>query len=1534
MRATSIFPRILSLALAAMVTAFQGGSALAGPLAITDSPLFLNGSVAPLNLLVMGRDHKLYYEAYNDHTDLDGDGTLDIGYRGYLLNADGTFKINYFGYFDSFKCYAYSTVDNRFNVAAVAPSKTCTNQWSGDWLNYVTMSRLDALRKVLYGGYRSTDTAALTVLERTVIPQDAHSWGKSYESIANDGYDIRLYAPLPLPAASSAHLFANTTPLNTTNPLLRVIQSQQDASGQPLKVWNWLSIERPVADLAVVVGTQANGSENRQPLATAPTDYQVRVRVCDTALGVNTVESNCRPYGATPTYKPTGLLQDFGETDTMKFGLITGSYARNTDGGVLRRQVGSIANEINLANGTFNTGVTGIIQTLNRLRTTGFGTGHEYACGWNVMGPITAGECQMWGNPIGEMMYEGLRYFAGKQMPTALFNSAFGAGEEASLPGGGLPVVTWDDPYSSNPRCAKPFETVISDINPSYDTDKIPGTAFGSGFTGDLSGLNAQSLGQKIWDNEPGLGGTRKIFIGQSGLNSDNAPTAKDVNSLGNIRGLAPEEPTKQGGYYSASVAHHGLITDLNPVNGDQKVSTFAVALASPLPRIEIPVAGRTITLVPFAKTVGGSVNGNTVSPASTSFQPTNQIVDFYVDPTSTPTAGKFRVNYEDVEQGADHDMDAIVLYEYTVKGDGTVDVRLTSQYAAGSLIHHIGYVISGTTRDGTYFEVRDKDTAVANDPDYFLDTPPGFTGTPPAPSAGAGSWDDNIELPLVHTRNFMPGSTPDADVLKDPLWYAAKWGGFQDEDKNNLPNLSTEWDADNDGDPDNYFLVTNALTLNAQLTKAFKDIVARVASASSASVNSGSISSETRVYQAKFNSGDWSGQLLSFPVQPDGTLATTPEWDAAEKIPAPNSRAIITVNNNGTAARFRWSGTASLDTTRKSQLRQSDPSTPLDYGQLRLDYLRGDGAREDRNNNVAPVFRNRPIVPFRNVLGDIVSSAPVFVGKPAFLYRDSLEAAPYSAFRIARANRDKMVYAGANDGMLHVYDAGTGATKGTERLAFIPGQVFKNLHEITKPTYTHRYFVDGTPTVGDAFISGAWRTMLVGGLNKGGQGVYALDITDPSVSNFTEANAANIFKWQFSDVDGDTNTLNNDRDLGYTFSRPAIVRMPNNGATPGKWVAIFGNGYNNTEADGMASTTGRAVLYIVDLATGNLIKKLDTLVGTAQDPLGQARPNGLATPAVIDLNGDSIVDYAYAGDLFGNLWKFKFPDGNTANWDFAYKSGTTPVPLFVATDALGNRQPITTRPEVGRGPRGAGMVVLFGTGKFLELADKNVATLKTQSFYGIIDRNTDITDVVTGRNFLTPQQILVEDNFTFTNPGTDPGAGDDTTVTLPIRVTTANAVGTTRGWYMDLLSGTPGVPPPAGFKGEMQVSDSVLRNGRIIFTTLIPNPDPCDFGGTSWLMEMDALSGARLQQTPFDNNDDGQFDGADMVTVTLPDGTTVTVPISGLKSEVGITPKPGILAGENAEYKYTPGTTGEIQMTVENPGANAMGRQSWRQVR
>jgi len=1424
--------------------------------------------VAPLNMLVLGRDHKLYYEAYNDHADLDGDTVPDTGYK--------PATVTYYGYFDSKKCYTYNDGSGRFDPASTTTTKKCPGQWSGDWLNYVTTSRIDALRKVLYGGLRSTDTNALTVLERSYIPQDAHSWGKSYESVAKDGYDIHDYTPYNIPNANSAHLFANTTVRSDANnhPRLRILLNQQDSSGQPLKIWNWLSIERAVADTKVVTGT-SGGSEVRTDIGTSITDKYVRVKVCDPALGVANLESNCRGYpngsGGT-VYKPTGLLQDFGEQDLMKFGLITGSYAKNTDGGVLRQKMGSVKSEIK-TDGTFDTAVTGIIQTLNRLRTTGFGTNYEYGCGWKVTGPISTGECQMWGNPIAEMMYEGLRYFAGKASPTSAYSVAFGDGEESQLSGGGLPVVgTWDNPYTSAPWCAKPFETVISDINPSYDSDKLPGSAFNS-FSGDLSGLDVSSLGQTIWNDE--IGGTKKYYIGRSLSDStdDKAPTPKNVSSFGNIRGLAPEEPTKEGSYYSASVAYYGAKTDINSVTGSQKVSTFAVALASPLPRIEIPVNGRKITLVPFAKSVGGSVSGQNISASTSGFQPTNQIVDFYVD-SLTASSGKFRVNYEDVEQGADHDMDAIVQYEYTVKADNTVDIKLTSQYAAGSIIQHIGYVISGTTRDGIYFEVRDTDTATGSDPDYYLDTPDGYY-----PGSPTGTWADGTALPLVHTRNFSAGATPGAEILKDPLWYAAKWGGFKDSDSNAKPNLTAEWDEDGNGTPDNYFLVTNALTLQAQLTKAFTEILARVTSASSASVNSGSISTDTRVFQAKFNSGDWTGQLLSFPVDANGVLQSF-EWDAAEELPTPGNRIIIATNTNtNTAVGFRWS---SIGANRQNELSAGDGAT---MGQYRLDYLRGDPTKENDNT-----FRKR-----KTKLGDIVNSSPIFVGKPPFVYPD----ASYISFRDTYANRKQVVYAGANDGMLHGFDVDTGA----EVLAFIPSPVFRNLPELTKENYVHKFYADGTPSMADVFYASAWHTVLAGGLNKGGQGIYLLDVTDPS--QFTEANAANIRKWEFTDA--------NDADLGFTYSRPQIAKVRTSTGT--KWAAVFGNGYNNTFDDtatgGQKSSTGNAVLYIVDIETGALIKKIDTGVGVAQDPVsGAARPNGLNTPALVDINGDTVVDYIFAGDLFGNMWKFDVTSNATSSWVVAFSG----APLFVAKDSSGKNQPITSRPEVGRGPLGKGMVVLFGTGKFLEPNDKDITKLSTQTFYGLID---DGTGAITGRSQLTQQTILLEDKQTFGSR------------LVPVRATSQNTV-SNRGWYLDLLSGSPGVPPPSGFKGEMQVSDSILRNGRIIFTTIIPDTDPCAFGGNSWLMELDALSGARLTYPPLDLNDDKKFDNNDYVT--LSDGTKV--PSSGMQSAEGMIGKPGVLSGKDAEYKYTSGTTGNMQTIRENPGPGDIGRQSWRQLR
>jgi type IV pilus assembly protein PilY1 len=979
----------------------------------------------------MGRDHKLYYEAYNDASDVDGDGVLDVGYKP---------AIDYYGYFDSYKCYTYSSTNERFEPSQVTADKTCnsTSEWSGDFLNYLTTSRMDAIRKVLYGGYRSTDTSTTTVLERTFIPQDAHSWGKEYTGISHDGYDIRKYTPFDLPIGR--HLFASTNNDPTGPPLLRVLPNNSH------RIWEWVSKERPVAcssddpygscsccetssgllyndhpadaaefeevvqnyaipglldgsgtpspmkidgsgnpygddsnyltvfngtidvttggtywfavngddavevlvDGNVIVGWYGDHAETTaadaqslhnasialdagthsvefrheektgsdsyhlywngpdsgnawevvpstawtaltqstysfQGTASTVTDYSVRVQVCVAGM----LEENCKTYpgsdvtnSSDDVYKPIGMLQKYGEADRMYFGLISGSYENNMSGGVLRKNISSIRDEVNNATGVFETSVNGIVTTINTFKIHDFDyNGFDYDGGWVTTRPMNEGEFPDWGNPIAEMMYEGLRYIAGTKTPTSDYVYSSSGSVDTSM---GLPLASWDDPYDTFAYCSEPIMLVISDINPSYDTDQLPGiaTEFGSWSSSSLGTLDVESLADTIFSNEH-VNGT--FFIGQSGATGDGSCSAKSVDGLGDVRGLCPEEPTKQGGYYAASVSYYGKQNDLNADTGDQSVTTYAVAMSSPLPRIEIPIGGQRVTLVPFAK----SVKGSSISAAAGSFQPTNTIVDFYVE-TLTDTYGKFRINYEDVEQGADHDMDAIVIYEYQLVDDGDlpvsnaslgtkVSVTLTSEYAAGSIVQHMGYIISGTTADGTYLEVRDFDTTPANDVDYFLDTPT----TPLAPVGNNTVWNDGQELPLTHTRYFSPSTTSAASFLNDPLWYAAKWGGFQDTNGNNIPD-DNEWDRNGDNVPDTYFFVSNPGKLEEALNKAFAGILKRVSAGSAASVVSGSRSGEGGLYQAVFwpskldddgNEITWIGDVHGFFVDNEGNL-------------------------------------------------------------------------------------------------------------------------------------------------------------------------------------------------------------------------------------------------------------------------------------------------------------------------------------------------------------------------------------------------------------------------------------------------------------------------------------------------------------------------------------------------------------------------------------------------------------------------------------------------------------------------------------
>lgn len=675
-----------------------------------------------------------------------------------------------------------------------------------------------------------------------------------------------------------------------------------------------------------------------------------------------------------------------------------------------------------------------------------------------------------------------------------------------------------------------------------------------------------------------------------------------------------------------------------------------------------------------------------------------------------------------------------------------------------------------------------------------------------------------------------------------------------------------------------------NARTPDAiadKLGEVLSSIRDAVSSASSVAANSTSAQQGAQLYQARFHSGTWTGQLLAKTMAGDGVIASEALWEAGEVLSSqqPDDRVIVTLRRDTQDGMpFRWSEIAAQSDSTQSEALNTDAFGVVDgRGSDRVAYLRGAAVGD---------FRARA-----SLLGDIVHSTPFYVGPSAAGHGGEA----YADFSANHKDRPPVVYVGANDGMLHAFDA----ANGDEVMAYVPGAVYESLTRLTAPEYgettvPHRYTVDGSPMVADAVVGGTWKTVLVGGLNAGGQGYYALDVSDPATFAETSAGAERLVLWEFTDED--------DADLGFTFNAPTINALTEQSAqiarmNDGSWRAIVGNGYNNTEADGHASVTGHAYLFLLRLSGGSLwgpsdYAKIDTSAGSV------GAPNGLATPTPVDIDGDGDIDIAYAGDLQGNVWKFDLTDAAPANW--------TASKFFQALDESGNPQPITTAMMVFAHERG-GFVVSFGTGKYLEVGD--LTSTAQHSLYGLLDRSVDgsATPIGSGRVGLVEQEVL--------------GAVEVGEARVRVSSKTRVDYATHHGWYMDL---------PAS--GERVAANPIARDGRAVFVTQIPGDDPCSAGGTGWVMELDYLTGGRLDDPPFDLNGDLSINSGDLVAY-IEEEETRMIPASGIGLDVGLlaTPTP-VSRDERTEHKVVAGSRGEMASVLEGKSLRS-GRLSWKQI-
>ena len=674
---------------------------------------------------------------------------------------------------------------------------------------------------------------------------------------------------------------------------------------------------------------------------------------------------------------------------------------------------------------------------------------------------------------------------------------------------------------------------------------------------------------------------------------------------------------------------------------------------------------------------------------------------------------------------------------------------------------------------------------------------------------------------------NCTPKSWP---VWPDPAVALDGNGNYQDTTLyNSARSIDDIWHAAVNG-RGQYFSASDPNSVVNGLQTALAGIQARAGSSSAAATSTMEpVAGDNFAYRSSYTTKEWTGDLAAYTIDPaTGVFSASSTWNAQSLLDTKvgtgcDNRSIYLFRAGATnnLVNFSWNtkacdgagvptGTADtglnstekayFDGSRVAQLSQysamSDGTSATvnqrtaAEGENLVNFIRGhhnlEGPALFKTNDLTTLYRSR-----NHALGDLVNSQPAFVKGPFASYTDSRGTGGYAAFKAANAARTSMVYVGGNDGMLHAFNASTGV----EAWAVVPQLVLPDLFKLADNNYAdhHRFLVDGSPIVGDIYDSAnsTWKTILVGGLNKGGKGYYAMDVTDP-------ANPKGLWEFGWSNTCWDgVVSAGADCHLGYTFGRPIITKL-DDGTGEGPWVIVVTSGTNNVNSPAKTGD-GEGYLYVLNAATGKLISKTSNGAGSAATPSNLNQIANFVDNAVV--NNTTL--HVYGGDMDGNIWRFN-------------GAGLTDVNLLgVAKDSSGNRQPITTRPELAE--ISGKPWVYVATGRLLGEDDLLPANSTTQSTYGIKDTlagSPVYADLRSSLNSLTMTQV---------------GSGITAYRTIACSVSCSSG----DGWVVDLPD-----------SGERVNIDPKLQLGTLTFASNVPSNSICDIGGYSWLNFMDYKTG------------------------------------------------------------------------------------------